>query len=56
MSNIIGLPVKNNKRKVHWTFIDQFFESAKKGIIYENFKDFKDFISIKNFLKLYIFR
>ncbi len=47
VSNVIGLPIKNNKKKVHWTFIDQFFESAKKGIIYENFKDFKDFISIK---------
>ena len=34
VSNIIGIPVKNNKNKVHNTFIDEFFNSAKKGIIY----------------------
>jgi len=52
VSNIIGIPVKNNKNKVHNTFIDEFFNSAKKGIIYENYKNFKDFISMKTFSEI----
>jgi len=52
VSNIIGLPIENNKRKVNWTFIDQFFALAKKGIIYDNGNNFKDFISIKKFSEI----
>ena len=55
VSNIIGLPIKNNNRKVHWTFIDQFFDLAKKGIIYDNGHNFKDFISIDKFSEIVFF-
>ena len=48
ISNIVGLP-NNNKRKLHKTFSDVFFEMAKRGFIYNNEKIYKDFISIKKF-------
>ena len=48
VSNIINNPNKN-KRKLHNTFSDIFFEMAKKGFIYNNKKIFKDFISISKF-------
>ena len=48
ISNIISLP-NTNKRKLHKTFSDIFFEMAKKGFIYKNNKAYKDFISIKKF-------
>ena len=48
ISNIIGLQ-NNNKRKLHKTFSDVFFEMAKRGFIYKNKKIYKDFISIKKF-------
>ena len=48
ISNIIGSPNKN-KRKLHKTFSDFFFEMAKRGFVYENKKIYKDFISIKKF-------
>ena len=48
ISNIISPPNKN-KRKLHKTFSDTFFEMAKRGIIYKNKKIYKDFISIKKF-------
>ena len=46
ISNIISLPNKN-KRKLHKTFSDIFFEMAKRGFIYKNKKIYKDFISIE---------
>ena len=52
VSNVIGLPIKNNNKKIHWTFIDYFFEFANKGIIFDNGKNFKDFISIKKFSEI----
>ena len=52
VSNVIGLPIKKNKKKIHWTFIDDFFEFANKGIIFDNEKNFKDFISIKKFSEI----
>ena len=55
ISNIVGLPAENNKRKVHWTFIDHFFYLAKKGIIFDNGKNFKDFISIQKFSEIIYF-
>jgi len=48
ISNIINPPNKN-KRKLHQTFSDIFFEMAKRGFIYKNKKIYKDFISIKKF-------
>ena len=48
VSNIINNPNKN-KRKLHNTFSDIFFEMATKGFIYDNRKIFKDFISISKF-------
>ena len=44
--------MKNNKKKIHWTFIDDFFEFASKGIIFDNKKSFKDFISITKFSEI----
>jgi len=55
ISNIIGLPIKNNKRKVHRLFFDHFFDLAKKGIIIDNNKNFKDFISIKKLSEIIFF-
>jgi hypothetical protein len=51
ISNIINPPNKN-KRKLHKTFSDIFFEMAKRGFIYENKKIYKDFISIKKFTQI----
>ena len=48
ISNIIS-PPNYNKRKLHKTFSDIFFEMVKKGFIYRNSKTYKDFISIKKF-------
>jgi len=48
ISNIISYP-NNNKRKLHKTFSDIFFEKATEGYIYKNKKIYKDFISIKKF-------
>lgn len=47
VSNIIGVPRKKIKNKVHWTFLDEFFKFAKKGIIFDNSNSYKDFISIE---------
>jgi dTDP-4-dehydrorhamnose reductase len=47
-SNIIGLPIQN-KRKLHETFVDIFFNKAEQGFIYDNEKIYKDFISITKF-------
>lgn len=53
ISNIIGLP-NNSKRKLHKTFIDIFFDNAKKGHIYDNVHNniYKDFISVKKFSEI----
>ena len=51
ISNIIGYK-KNSKKHLHKTFIDYFYENAKKGIIFDNQKRFKDFISVKKFCQL----
>jgi len=50
-SNLIGMPI-NNKKKLHKTFVDVFFENVKNGVIYENNKDFKDFLHISMFCKI----
>ena len=51
VANIIGLP-KKNKRKIHKTFSDIFFDEIKKGFIYNNKNNYKDFISIKKFCEI----
>ena len=51
ISNIINLPNKN-RRKLHKTFSDIFFEMVKKGFIYNNKNIYKDFISIKKFSQI----
>ena len=48
ISNIIGLKSKFRKN-LHQTFVDLFYEKAKKGFIYDNEKRFKDFLSVKKF-------
>ena len=50
ISNVIG--DKKKIKKIHNTFIDIFFSNLKKGFIYENKEDFKDFISIEKFCEI----
>ena len=51
ISNIVGLP-NNNKKKLHKTFSDIFFETVKQGLIYKSKDVYKDFISIKKFCEI----
>ena len=50
ISNVIG--DKKKIKKIHNTFIDIFFRNLKKGFIYDNKDDFKDFISIEKFCEI----
>ena len=50
ISNIIGF--KKKQKNLHSTFVDMFYEKAKKGFIYDNGKKFKDFLSIKKFSQI----
>ena len=53
ISNIVGQFNKNKStRKVHYTFIDNFFLNIKKNIIFNNKNLYKDFISIKKFCEI----
>ena len=50
ISNLVGFKnYDNSKRKIHETFIDHFFKNIKKGIIFNNKKVYKDFLSIRQF-------
>ena len=53
ISNLIGV---NNSRitnkKIHKTFIDVFFSNVQKGIIFNNEKSYKDFLSINKFSEI----
>jgi len=51
ISNIIGI-CKNNNRKIHNTFIYQFFSNIKNKFIYDNKKNYKDFLSTSQFAKI----
>tara|TARA_X000000950_G_scaffold88016_1_gene110814 strand:+ start:897 stop:1703 length:807 start_codon:yes stop_codon:yes gene_type:complete len=51
ISNIIGYK-ENQKKYLHKTFIDYFYKYAKRGIIFDNLKKFKDFISVQKFCQL----
>ena len=54
ISNLIGYR-SQNKRRLHKTFIDFFYENLKKQKIIFNFFDYKDFLSIDQFC-LILFR
>ena len=54
ISNIIGEKSKY-KKSLHKTFIDIFYENAKKGFIYNNKKKYKDFLSIQKFCQIMIY-
>jgi Nucleoside-diphosphate-sugar epimerases len=53
ISNIIGNK-SNKKNHLHRTFVDIFFDNAKKGFVFENKKQFKDFISIDKFCQIIV--
>ena len=53
ISNIIGYKL-NVKDKLHKTFVDLFYEKAKKGFIYDNKKRFKDFLSVQKFCEILV--
>ena len=48
--NIIGF--KKKRKSLHSTFVDMFYEKAKKGFIYDNGNKFKDFLSIQKFSQI----
>ena len=53
ISNIIGkYNQKKISRKIHKTFIDNFFINIKKNIIFDNKNIFKDFLTIKKFCEI----
>ena len=49
--NVVGLNKKINN-KLHKIFIDVFYENAKKGLIFNNKKSYKDFISVNMFCEI----
>jgi len=50
ISNLIGInKFRNNNNKIHKTFIDSFFLNVQRGIIFNNEKNYKDFLSINKF-------
>ena len=51
ISNLIGTDIKHNK-KLHQTFVNIFFDKIKKGIILQNDKCYKDFLSINKFSQI----
>ena len=53
ISNIIGFKLKFRKN-LHKTFVDLFYEKAKKGFIYDNGNRFKDFLSVEKFSQLLV--
>tara|TARA_Y200000002_G_C22520403_1_gene595280 strand:- start:68 stop:874 length:807 start_codon:yes stop_codon:yes gene_type:complete len=53
ISNIIGNKL-NFKKKLHKTFVDLFYEKARKGLVYDNGKKYKDFLSIQKFSQILI--
>ena len=53
ISNIIGFKLKF-RENLHKTFVDLFYEKAKKGFIYDNKNRFKDFLSVKKFAQILV--
>ena len=54
VSNLIGYSKTLSLRKIHNTFIDQFFLNIKKGYIIDNKKNYKDFLSSNQFSKIIV--
>ena len=53
ISNLIGInKPRNNIKKLHKTFIDSFFFNVQRGIIFNNGKAYKDFLSINKFSEI----
>jgi hypothetical protein len=51
ISNLIGIDVKQ-KKKLHQTFVNIFFNKIEKGVILQNDKCYKDFLSINKFCQI----
>ena len=51
IGNVVGLNQKKYN-KLHKIFTDIFYENVKKGLIFENKKSYKDFISINVFCEI----
>ena len=49
-SNIIG--DTNSVKRIHKTFIDIFQKNIQRGFVYDNEKNFKDFLSIDKFCQI----
>ena len=54
ISNLIGIKkFRNHNKKIHKTFIDSFFLlNIQRGIVFNNGKVYKDFLSIKKFSEI----
>ena len=53
ISNLIGIKkYKENKKKIHKTFNDIFFENIKKKVVFDNRKNYKDFLSINKLAEI----
>jgi hypothetical protein len=53
ISNLIGkLNANISHRKIHHTFIDNFYFYLKKGVIFNNKKLYKDFLTVKKFCEI----
>ena len=51
ISNLIGYK-KKNSNKIHKTYIDYFLEQISKKILFDNNKNYKDFLDIETFAKI----
>ena len=53
ITNLVGIDnSKFKKKKIHQTFADTFFYYIKKNIIFDNYSDYKDFLSIDKFCEI----
>jgi len=53
ISNLIGInKFRNHDKKIHKTFIDFFLLNIQRGIVFNNGKAYKDFLSIKKFSEI----
>ena len=53
ISNLIGInKFRNYDKKIHKTFVDTFFLNIQRGIIFNNKKNYKDFLSINKFSEI----
>tara|TARA_B100002003_G_scaffold237443_1_gene254521 strand:- start:404 stop:1237 length:834 start_codon:yes stop_codon:yes gene_type:complete len=53
ISNLIGInKFRNYNKKIHKTFIDFFLINIQRGIVFNNGKAYKDFLSIKKFSEI----